>query len=191
MQAPTRSRVKNQQNCAASDTITITAILDLPINFLSDTAYICRYQTTTLRAIGNNAAYLWNNGATTPAITVYQAGFYSLTVSNTDGCGATDTIRVQELTCIEGIFIPSAFTPNRDGLNDTFKPIVYDDIESYEFMIFSRWGELIFSSKTPGVGWDGTVKGKPMPAGNFVWKLVYIEVGGEEVRKGGNGVLVR
>lgn len=183
--------VKNQQNCAAADTITIIEILDLPVNFLNDTASICRYQTTTLRAIGNYAAYLWNNGATTASITINQAGFYSLTVTNAGGCTATDTIRVQELTCIEGIFIPSAFTPNRDGLNDTFKPIIYADLESYEFMIFTRWGELIFSSKTPGIGWDGTVKGKAMPAGNFVWKLLYKVVGGEEVMKGGNGVLVR
>jgi gliding motility-associated-like protein len=58
-------------------------------------------------------------------------------------------------------------------------------------MIFTRWGELIFSTKTVGIGWDGTVKGKAMPAGNFVWKCVYKEVGGEEVSKGGNGVLVR
>lgn len=183
--------VKNQQNCSAADSITITEIIDLPVNFLSDTASICRYQTTTLRAIGNYAAYLWNNGATTPSITVNQAGSYSLTVTNAGGCAATDTISVTELTCIEGVFIPSAFTPNRDGLNDTFKPKIYANLESYEFMIFTRWGELIFSSKKPGAGWDGTIKGKAMPAGNFVWKCVYKEVGGEEVRRGGNGVLVR
>jgi gliding motility-associated-like protein len=183
--------VKSQQNCTASDTINITAIINLPQNFINDTASICRYQTTTLRAIGSYSGYLWSNGATTPSIVINQAGAYSLTVTNAGGCSATDSIVVSELTCIEGIYIPSAFTPNGDGRNDNFKPIVYTNVEQFTFMIFSRWGDLLFSTQTPGAGWDGTANGKAMPAGNFVWKLVYKEVGGVEVSKGGSVMLVR
>ena len=62
------------------------------------------------------------------------------------------------------VYVPNTFTPNGDGINDLFIPIVtsYSDLGQYEFRIYDRWGEVIFESKTVGEGWDG-IAGRPWP----------------------------
>ncbi|NNE55717.1 MAG: gliding motility-associated C-terminal domain-containing protein, partial [Flavobacteriales bacterium] len=82
-----------------------------------------------------------------------------------------------DLTTIEAVnqtdfFIPNAFSPNGDGDNDLFRPIssIYDH---YQFEIFSRWGELLFSSKSVEEGWDGKVSGLRAESGVYVWRITY------------------
>ena len=68
--------------------------------------------------------------------------------------------------------MPNAFTPNNDGLNDEFKPVMsYTTSGNYSLKIFSRTGEVIFQSSDPQNGWDGTVNGKPAPAGAYVYTI--------------------
>ena len=70
------------------------------------------------------------------------------------------------------IYVPNAFTPDGDGVNDVFMPIVSGhDLDSYEFLIFNRWGELIFEASAAGVAWDGTHKGQKAKQDVYVWKL--------------------
>ena len=78
--------------------------------------------------------------------------------STEDGC--TDTAYAA-ITVIDEVlfYVPNSFTPNGDGQNDSFIPVLtagYDRSQGYEFNIFNRWGELVFSSVSPGEGWDGT-----------------------------------
>jgi gliding motility-associated-like protein len=86
--------------------------------------------------------------------------------------------------------IPTAFTPNGNGLNDEFK-IIGDNITNFTMHIFNRWGEVVFYSEDLNRGWDGNYLGKRMPEGSFTFK---IEFDGEDgVRKSevGNFVLLR
>jgi len=70
------------------------------------------------------------------------------------------------------VFIPKAFTPNSDGVNDGFRPIVSGhDPKSYEFTIFNRWGELLFSSTKNDEEWDGIVNGRVVQQDMYVWHL--------------------
>lgn len=69
------------------------------------------------------------------------------------------------------IYLPSAFTPNGDGLNDTFGA-VGEGIEKYKLVVYNRWGESIFSTQNVEEKWDGLHKGKPVPFGNYNYKLV-------------------
>jgi len=70
------------------------------------------------------------------------------------------------------VFIPKAFTPNHDGLNDGFKPIVSGhDPKSYEFTVFNRRGELLFVSKKSEESWDGIVNGQIVQQDMNVWHL--------------------
>lgn len=82
------------------------------------------------------------------------------------------------------IQFPNAFSPNGDGLNDVF---IYESkfIEEVDFRVFSRWGELLFQTDVPGVGWDGNIRGRPAPTGTYIFSATWVdEVGRQFFRKG-------
>jgi gliding motility-associated-like protein len=73
-------------------------------------------------------------------------------------------------------YTPNAFTPNGDGINDVFQPIGnVIDLESYDLAIYDRWGQLIFQTKDPWTGWDGTAGGSIMPNGVYVFRAFIIQ----------------
>ncbi|MBR6904878.1 MAG: choice-of-anchor L domain-containing protein [Bacteroidales bacterium] len=108
-----------------------------------------------------------------------------LTVTNSDGC-SDDTIQVVPVEDNFAFYVPSAFTPNTDGVNEVFLPKV-NGVANYEFVIYSRDGELIFYTNNPEQGWDGTLDGKPAPQGVYVWKINYARIGTPEEMKARNG----
>ena len=70
------------------------------------------------------------------------------------------------------LFTPSAFTPNGDGKNDVFYPVgVGINRDNYEFFVFNRWGELIFESYNPAIGWDGTYNGELVNIDAYVYLI--------------------
>jgi gliding motility-associated-like protein len=71
----------------------------------------------------------------------------------------------------ENIFMPNAFTPDDDGLNDIFSPIITFTPSEYEFRVYSRTGVLLFHTSSHGTGWDGRHNDKPMPSGVYLWSL--------------------
>lgn len=90
------------------------------------------------------------------------------------GCyGDTATLWVDIDECsYDGVYVPNSFTPNNDGVNDTFK-VVGENLETLEFYIFNRWGELIYESHHIGQEWDGTYKGKDCQLDVYVWMVKY------------------
>jgi gliding motility-associated-like protein len=70
-------------------------------------------------------------------------------------------------------YVPNAFTPDGDDYNNIFKPVFSSgyDLRNYGFMIFNRWGELIFETDQIGEGWDGTYRGNICQDGVYTWKL--------------------
>lgn len=73
-------------------------------------------------------------------------------------------------------YTPNAFTPNGDGINDVFHPIGnVIDLESYDFNIYDRWGQVIFRSNDPYEGWDGTSGGKELPNGVYVFRTFMVD----------------
>jgi gliding motility-associated-like protein len=94
-----------------------------------------------------------------------------LAIETANGCVDTtcQTIIINDIFII---YVPNAFTPNEDGINDYFLPILsgFDPL-SYELIIFNRWGELIFESQSQGVWWDGTHKGILCQDDVYVWKI--------------------
>lgn len=94
---------------------------------------------------------------------------YILNVTSANGCGtATDTMHV---FVFKGIFIPSAFSPNGDGLNDAWKIPALNAFPSFELSVFDRFGHLIFQNSNSNIAWDGTYKGQPAPAGTYVYLI--------------------
>jgi gliding motility-associated-like protein len=94
----------------------------------------------------------------------------------------------------ELIYIPTAFTPNGDERNNTFKPIITSgvDIFNYSFVIYNRWGQIIWESLNPLSGWDGTYDNKPCQDGTYVWKLRFKVINTDEIKEYmGNLTLIR
>lgn len=91
------------------------------------------------------------------------------------------------------IYVPNAFTPDADGVNDVFIPILQgEDPLSYQLMIFNRWGELIFESNNKLIGWDGTHKNIKSKEDVYVWKIrAKKKSSGEKVERVGHVTLLR
>ena len=88
--------------------------------------------------------------------------------------------------------LPNAFTPNGDGLNETFRPLHPCDMSDYNIKIFNRYGQLIFESANPSVGWDGTFKGAKAVDGTYVWMSSYTNTNNNQrMSKKGTLILVR
>lgn len=114
-----------------------------------------------------------------------------LIVSNGPGCFDTASQAVRAIAnCF--IAVPSAFTPNGDGINDYLYPLNAYKAINLEFKVYNRWGQLVFQTTNWTVRWDGTVGGTPEPVGTYVWTLRYTNTEtGEKVVQKGTSVLIR
>lgn len=116
-----------------------------------------------------------------------------ITQSVTHPSGCVDTITKElRLRLINTFFVPNAFTPNADGLNDLFLPKgVLFGASAYQFRVWTRWGELIFTSTDPAIGWDGTFNNSDSPGGGYLWDAQFINVEGEQEQFKGGVTLLR
>ncbi len=89
------------------------------------------------------------------------------------------------------IAVPSAFTPNQDGLNDYLYPLNAYKATQLQFRVFNRWGQPVFQTTDWTKKWDGTVNGNQQPAGTYVWMLEFTDESGTRVFKKGTTVLIR
>ena len=115
---------------------------------------------------------------------------YFLQGTTSEGCVGYDTINIKVYKGPE-IYVPNAFTPNGDGRNEFFKPILVGNAELYYFSVFNRWGQLIYTTNQSGKGWDGKLNGYPQPSGTYVWIVKAKNYLGNVIEKKGTVVLVR
>ncbi|GHB47269.1 hypothetical protein GCM10008106_30290 [Mongoliitalea lutea] len=121
-----------------------------------------------------------------------QAGKYQVTLRAYDiyGCVAEQVHAVLVVKAKEWITIPSAFTPNGDGLNDFFMPKA-EGFANFEMSIFNNWGEELFASSRIESGWDGTHRGRLLPRGNYMYRISMTMLSGEVIHKSGSFTLIR
>ncbi|CAN5896134.1 hypothetical protein BH11BAC7_BH11BAC7_19510 [soil metagenome] len=113
-----------------------------------------------------------------PTFTYTEENCYQvdLSVTSNNGCTNTSTREICIYPDIT-IYVPNAFTPDGDGLNDVFMPVHMGiNPAEFEFWIFDRWGNLVYHTTTPGKGWNGTMKGEPAQVDTYVWKLTATDV---------------
>ena len=111
---------------------------------------------------------LSSNSILNPVTSASQNIVYYLTATHkTSGCFASDSVSVKIVT---EIFVPNAFTPNGDGINDAWRIPALEAYPESVVYIFNRYGEKIYESKKgANVGWDGRFKGKPQPMGSYIY----------------------
>ena len=88
------------------------------------------------------------------------------------------------------LLIPDIFTPNGDGINDSFEVKSYF-LSSFKMLIYNRWGEVVFQSEDAANGWDGNINGKPAPAGYYVFKIEALDRLEHQLMKSGSLLMVR
>lgn len=181
--------VRDDNGCKGSDTTIITTILPLPTGFLPPDTLLCSYDKLTLVPRKPYNSYLWSTGATASSITISQPGEYWLEVRDANGCAGRDSVVVNPKDCMEGFYIPTAFTPNHDGKNDVFRPLLFGKVKKYQFTIYNRWGQVVFQTPDLNKAWDGSVAGLSQDSNVFVWMCTY-QFEGEEVRTERGTVMV-
>jgi gliding motility-associated-like protein len=184
-------RVTDQHGCTASDTVNILSTEPPPSGFLPADTTICQYDKLTLTTLVPFRTYAWNDQSTGPSITLNNAGLYWVEVTDSNGCVGKDSIIVTQKQCLVGLFVPNAFTPNGDGHNDLFRPMLYGNMVNLDFIVFNRWGQKVFETQTPTGGWDGSINGTPSPTGTYVWYCRYQLDGQSEKTAKGTVILIR
>ena len=156
-------------------------------------------QPLLLQATGSTN-YLWspaqwlNNIGIANPVSLPQSNIeYIVRVSNNFGCFDYDSIRVKVFNVEAGLYVPSAFTPNGDGKNDIFRPIILGMKSLDIFRVYNRWGQLLYSGTNinEGGGWDGTFAGKGQDPATYIWYAEGINYNNIKIKKKGYVVLIR
>ncbi len=143
--------------------------------------------------------YNWNFGdgiesdAANPSHVYSLPGNFHVTMFTTSLYGCTDSTGVDIFVSNElAVYAPSAFTPNHDDLNETFKVIVDGvDSETYSLLVYNRWGETVFLSEDYEEEWDGRYQQEECPEGVYIWILTFIDLYGNEHYETGQVTLLR
>ncbi|MEP6677100.1 MAG: gliding motility-associated C-terminal domain-containing protein [Ferruginibacter sp.] len=169
--------VKDANGCSLNNNNIVISNINkqVPV-FLGNDTVICPGQTLVLSP-GVYSSYQWQDNSTLPTFTVTGSGTYSVKVTDANGCNGSDAINV--IADCSDIYFPSAFTPDRSGLNDYFGAFGNTGlVKNFSLQVYDRWGELIFSSKDIFTRWDGKIKTASFNSGSFVWIASYSFNGG-------------
>ncbi len=144
----------------------------------ADRIYIKDYPVTLNgAATGEDVSFMWkpplyidDAASLTPVVTPPVDIIYTLAVQSIYNCKSSDDVQVK---VADGIFVPNAFTPNNDGLNDYWK-IPYLDIGlGADVKVFNRWGKMVYHVIATPVSWNGKVNGIDQPSGTYVYMITF------------------
>lgn len=132
-----------------------------------------------------------NNSNIYNPVTTYNRDItYTVTAYTQEGCSGTADIFVRFIKGPE-LYIPNAFSPNGDGVNDIFRPLPVGIVKLEYFRVYDRWGKLMYSTTEYMKGWDGTVNGQPAAIGTYVWIVQGKDVSNNTIQRKGTVTLVR
>jgi gliding motility-associated-like protein len=161
-----------------------------PVNFvdLSTLANEWEWDFGDPASISANTSMLQN-----PTHMFSDSGTFNIQLIVTSIHHCTDTVVKQVAIYPELlVYIPNAFTPNNDGTNDIFKPIMSGiDKSTYKLYIFDRWGQMVFSTTDVNEGWDGTYKGKPLTNDTYTYLMYYYDTLGKDYKRLGSVTIIR
>ncbi len=179
---------------AGCDSITFTNIkIDKSLSSLSlgNDSCLTGNSTIELKATEGYTAYSWMNGPSISSnkFTVNRAGIYKVRVTNICGTKA-DSIEIYD-RCDFPVFLPDAFTPNRDNLNDYFGVPLQNKNRLISLTVYNRWGQVVFETNSVYKRWDGTFKNQVLKTDIFVYYLVMQGLSGNKITQKGKLMLIR
>jgi gliding motility-associated-like protein len=159
--------------CVLSDTV---VVIDPSVwSGLAQDTLACKEPKGMELRVGIRGGYKWSTGDTTQSIRVTKPDVYTVSVTNV--CSTfVYTSRVDFEECGCRFYAPTAFSPNGDNTNDTYKPIINckkRTVSSYKFSVFNRQGEQVYFTQNIEDTWDGTFRGQACDSGVFAWMVEY------------------
>jgi gliding motility-associated-like protein len=138
-------------------------------------------------------SYYWNNGGTTEDLPDLNSGTYIIIVTDNEGCIKSDTIIIEDnlLLCGGSLWLPNIFSPNNDLLNDILYVRGAETAQTFEFIIYNRWGQKVYYSTDPAAGWDGTFDGKILNDAVFAYLVTATFLDGTDAVLSGTITLVK
>lgn len=169
--------------CESADSV-YYSLSNSPQIFIGDDTAICVREQTTIGTENETfLSYRWNTGQTEQLIQVEQPGTYIQTVRDEQGCIGKDSMNLKQDpdALPNNLFIPNAFSPNGDNLNDFFPYSIPIDQPAFQCQVYNRWGEKVFDSEINGINhWDGNYQGKPAVGGPFIYVISYRACNGNQ-----------
>ncbi len=159
--------------CSGTDTIVVTALGKTVFNYIPAITF-CDDELAILELFKPGFSFGWPDGSISNKYIVKEPQVVNYKVYGP--CDTLEkTILVEFEDCNCDVFIPNVFTPNGDGLNETFEIKASCTIENYYLLVYTRWGQLIYQSNTITEPWDGSIKNKKATEGVYFFKLNYGE----------------
>ena len=177
--------VTDQNGCTSSGTYTITAPAQATLNILPNDSTVAEDSLVMLDPVfgpypsSSIVSYSWTPSFGLSCTDCPQPVFsstsgtytYALAITYNQGCQITDSVTVI-VTNQHIIYVPNAFTPNGDGVNDEYKVYPRGSLKFIDLAIYDRWGEKVFESNDQDKGWDGTFRGQKDEPGIYVYVLL-------------------
>ncbi len=186
--------VSNQFACSDTARVLVN-VIEAPRAYAGVDKWIIEGNSAEIsaNATGQDISYSWSPAvyindplSLQPVVNPPRDTSYILSVFSNAGCGtARDTMKV---FVFKDLFVPSAFTPNNDGLNDTWNVPALNAFPEFVLSLYNRYGQLIYQNKSINIPWDGKFKGQPQPSGVYVY---YIDLKVEGGKRKGTLTLIR
>lgn len=159
--------------CATFPAFTDIEVLENPKPDLGPDTLFCAKRGLEFELSGGAfVSYQWQDNSGLPSYNVINPGTYALTVTDEFGCQGTDEVQLRE-QCPTNVYLPNAFSPNLDGVNDGFG-IQGNDFLTIDLAVFDRWGNRVFRTRDPLSFWDGRFEGQDVPNGIYAWVVTYV-----------------
>ena len=168
----------------AFDKLLLTFDLRMPVINFDDQINLCQGKIFTLNATQLfDAEYIWSTGSLQPVINITTPGTYAVTVF-TDCISSYDDINITGEDCTQDIYVPTVFSPNGDGINDSWSisPDPHIIVLASKCSVMDRWGNVVFESTVLPVQWDGNSHGQPLNPAVFAYILTMTVHEGNEMR---------
>lgn len=169
--------VFNEFNCSDTALVTVN-VVEAPRSDAGSDKWIIEGTSAQLsgNATGQNITYSWlpdifinHIHSLNPIVTPPRDTNYVLKVVSGEGCGsATDTMHV---FVYKDVYVPNVFSPNNDGVNDTWNIPALSAYPKFELTVFNRYGQIVFQNKNANRPWNGKFKGEPLPIGVYVYLI--------------------
>lgn len=190
--------ITDNNGCSSVSGVITASVYPLPVASFTPNPTITNILTPNIQFSNTSSvgSYNWNFGDGQTSTSSYPEHSYSdtgtyvikLIVVNQYGCSDT-TFGTVHIDDIFTFYIPNSFTPNSDGNNDLFGPVV-SGVDTYTMWIFDRWGEMIYTTDG-GTPWNGTYKGQPVKQEVYIWKIQLIDKSKEKHDYIGHVTLIR
>ncbi len=155
--------------CTNRDSIEVTSLSNKYIS-INDTSFC--YGKNWIIVLPSANSYLWSTGSTSSQVIISDSGSYWVQIN--DICkNYTEKFNVKLVDCSCMMAVPNVFTPNNDGLNDFFYPVINCIFSEYRLVIFNRWGKLLYETSNQSDKWDGNYLGNEVPQGVYFYLIIY------------------